>query len=101
MFSNLSHLNGTVRTGHLTHVVAFGVTGYTFKTYSDVTNPPAASVGLGTANIASPVVFALPPAGIPTHTNLFVSSVIHQQGFSLADTLELGGGWSVRAGISQ
>jgi len=101
VFSNLSHLNGKVRTGRLPHDVAIGVTGYTFKTYSDVTNPPAASLRLGTANIASPVVFALPPAGIPAHTNLFVSSVIHQQGFSLADNLELGGGWAVRASVSQ
>ena len=71
VFSNLSHVNGRVTTGRITHDVAIGVAGYTFKTYSDVTNPPAASVRLGTANIASPVVFALPPAGIPTHANLF------------------------------
>ena len=66
VFSNLSHLNGRVTTGHVTHDVAIGVAGYTFKTYSDVTNPPAASVRLGTASIASPIVFALPPAGIRT-----------------------------------
>ncbi len=101
VFSNLSHVNGRVTTGRVTHDVAIGVAGYTFKTYSDVTNPPAASVRLGTANIASPVVFGLPPAGIPTHDNLFVSSVIHQQGFSIADNVVLGGGWSVRAALSQ
>jgi len=101
VFSNLSHLNGRVTTGHVTHDVAIGVAGYTFKTYSDVTNPPAASVRLGTASIASPIVFALPPAGIPTHTNLFVSSVIHQQGLSIADNVALGGAWSVRAALSQ
>jgi iron complex outermembrane receptor protein len=92
VFSNLSHLNGRVTTGRFTHDVA---------TYSDVTNPPSANVRLGTASIASPVVFALPPAGIPTHTNLFVSSVIHQQGLSIADNVALGGGWSVRAALSQ
>ena len=101
VFSNLSHLNGRVTTGRFTHDVAIGVAGYTFKTYSDVTNPPAANVRLGTASIASPVVFALPPAGIPTHTNLFVSSAIHQQGLSIADHVALGGGWSVRAALSQ
>ena len=101
VFSNLSHVNGRVTTGRVTHDVAIGVAGYTFKTYSDVTNPPAASVRLGTANIASPVVFGLPPAGIPTHDTLFVSSVIHQQGFSIADNVVLGGGWSVRAALSQ
>ena len=101
VFSNLSYLNGRMTTGRVSHDVAIGVTGYTFKTYSDVTNPPAASVRLGTANIASPVVFGLPLAGIPTHTNLFRSSAVHQQGFSVADNVRLGGGWSVRAAISQ
>ena len=101
VFSNLSHVNGRVTTGRITHDVAIGVAGYTFKTYSDVTNPPPASVRLGTANIASPVVFELPPAGIPTHTNLFVSSVVHQQGMNIADNVVLGAGWSVRAALSQ
>ena len=101
VFSNLSHLNGRMMTGSVSHDVAIGVTGYTFKTYSDVTNPPPASVRLGTANIASPVVFELPPAGIPTHTNLFLSSAVHQQGFSVADSVALAGGWSIRAALSQ
>lgn len=101
VFSNLSYLNGRVMSGRLRHDIAIGVTGYTFKTYSDVTNPPAASVRLGVANITSPAVFGLPPAGIPTHTNLFRSSTVHQQGFNVADNVTLGGGWSVRAAISQ
>jgi iron complex outermembrane recepter protein len=101
VFSNLSYVNGRMTTGRVRHDVALGVTGYTFKTYSDVTNPTAASVRLGTANVVSPVVFGLPAAGIPTHTNLFRSSAVHQQGFSVADHVWLGGGWSVRAAISQ
>jgi iron complex outermembrane recepter protein len=101
VFSNLSHLNGRVMTGRLSHDVSIGVTGYTFKSYGDVANPPAASVRLGTANVASPVVFGLPAAGIPTHTNIFRSSTIHQQGVSVADNVVLGGGWSVRAAVSQ
>jgi iron complex outermembrane receptor protein len=47
------------------------------------------------------VVFALPAAGIPTHTNLFMSSVVHQQGMSVADNVLLGSGWSIRAAVSQ
>ena len=101
VFSNLSYLNGRLMTGRFSHDVAIGVTGYTFKSYSDVANPPAATVRLGTANIASPIVFALPAAGIPTHTNIFRSSTIHQQGFSVADNVGLIGGWSVRAAVSQ
>lgn len=101
VFSNLSHLNGRVTTGRVNHDVAAGVTGYTFKTYSDVTNPGAASVLLGTAHISAPVVFALPPAGLPAHDSLFLSSAIHQQGFNVADNVLLGKGWTVRAAISQ
>src|SRR4030095_10647057 len=101
VFSNLSHLNGRVTTGRVGHDIAVGVTGYTFKTYSDVHNPPAASVRLGTANISLPVVFGLPPAGLPTHTSLFVSNVTHQQGMSVADTVAFGRGWSLRASVSQ
>ena len=41
------------------------------------------------------------PAGIPTHDNLFVSNTTHQQGMSVADNIGLGGGWSVRASVSQ
>jgi iron complex outermembrane receptor protein len=81
--------------------VAFGVTGYQFKTYSDFVNPPAASVRLGSASIANPVVFALPPAGIPTHTNLFNSGVINQQGFNMVDSIALSRRWSTRIAISQ
>jgi iron complex outermembrane recepter protein len=101
VFSNLSHLNGRLTTGRIGHDVAVGVTGYTFKSYSDVTNPTAASVRLGTANVASPLVFPLPAGGIPTHLNLFLSSSVHQQGISIADHIGLGGGWSVRASVSQ
>jgi len=101
VFSNLSHLNGRLTTGRVSHEIAIGVTGYTFKSYSDVTNPAAAAVRLGTANVASPVVFPLPAAGIPTHNNIFVSNTIHQRGMSVADNVGLGGGWSVRASVSQ
>ena len=101
VFSNLSHLNGRVTTGRVSHDIAVGVTGYTFKSYSDVTNPTAASVRLGTANVALPVVFPLPAAGIPTHVNIFLSSAIHQEGVSIADNIGLGRGWSMRASVSQ
>ncbi len=62
VFSNLSHVNGSLMTGSWRHDVAIGATGYTFKTYSDRTPPTAASTRLGMASISAPVVFALPPA---------------------------------------
>jgi iron complex outermembrane receptor protein len=99
--SNLSHVNGRFATGFLGHDVAIGTAGYVFSTNSDVTPPPAATVRLGTASIAEPTVFALPPTGIPTHDALFVSSRVHQQGFSVADNVTIGGGWSARVAISQ
>jgi iron complex outermembrane receptor protein len=101
VFSNLSHLNGVVMTGAVRHEVAIGVAGYDFKTYANVMNPSAASVLLGSASIADPVVFPLPVAGIPTPSHIFRSSSVHQQGASVADNVVLGGGWSVRGAVSQ
>jgi iron complex outermembrane receptor protein len=101
VLSNLSHLNGNVVTGPITHQIAIGVAGYRFRTSSDFSNPPAASVLLGTATIDAPVVFGLPAAGLPAHDHLFLSNATHQQGFNVADNLLLGRGWSVRAAISQ
>ena len=101
VLGHLTSLNGRFTTGRFGHTVAFGVTGYQFKTYSDFVNPPAASVRLGSASIANPVVFALPPAGIPTHTNIFNSGVINQQGFNMVDSIALTRRWSTRIAISQ
>jgi iron complex outermembrane receptor protein len=56
---------------------------------------------LGSATIANPVVFALPPAGLPTHDRIFTSSVIHQQGFNVTDTAAFDQHWSVQVAASQ
>ena len=101
VLGHLTSLNGTFATGRFGHTVAFGATGYQFKTYSDFVNPPAASVRLGTASIADPVVFDLPPAGIPTHTNIFNSSIVNQQGFNVVDSIALTTRWSTRIALSQ
>jgi iron complex outermembrane receptor protein len=101
VLGHLTSLNGRVTTGRFEHTVAFGVTGYQFKTYSDFVNPPPASVRLGSASIANPTVFPLPPAGIPTHTNIFNPAVINQQGFNMVDSVALSRRWSARIAISQ
>jgi iron complex outermembrane receptor protein len=101
VFSDLGTLNGRFSTGSVRHDVALGTSGYVFETYSDVTNPPASSVLLGSASIANPVIFPLPAAGIPLHDNLFISSVIHQQGFNAADTVTFNARWSARVVASQ
>jgi iron complex outermembrane receptor protein len=101
VLGNLTSLNGRFNTGRVGHTVAFGVTGYQFKTYSDFVNPPAASVRLGSASIANPIVFALSTGGIPTHTNIFNSGIINQQGFNMVDSIALTRRWSTRIAISQ
>lgn len=101
VLGDLASLNGRFSTGRFEHTVAFGATGYQFNTYSDFVNPPAASVRLGAASIANPVVFPPPPAGLPTHTNIFNSSVINQQGFNMVDSVALSPRWSTRLAISQ
>jgi iron complex outermembrane receptor protein len=101
MLSDLAYLNGRFKTGFVRHDVAVGSSGYAFNSYSDFTNPSAASVLLGSATISDPVIFPLSSAGIPAHANLFISSVVHQQGFNVADTVTLDEHWSFRLTASQ
>jgi iron complex outermembrane receptor protein len=101
VFSNLGYLNGRLTTGRIRHDVAFGSTGYTFKSYSDFSNPSAGSVLLGNASISNPIVFSLPAAGLPQHSDIFASSVIHQQGFNVSDSATFDEHWSVRIAASQ
>ena len=101
VLSDLAYLNGRFTTGRVRHDVAVGSTGYAFKTFSDFANPSAASVLLGKASLSNPVVFALPAAGLPLHDNLYMSSVIHQQGVNLTDTATFNDHWSLRLAASQ
>jgi iron complex outermembrane receptor protein len=43
----------------------------------------------------------LPAGGIPTHTNIFNSGVINQQGFNVVDSIALTPRWSTRIALSQ
>jgi len=101
VLSDLASVSGRVRTGGLSHDVAFGTAGYRFNSYSDFVNPTAASVFLGSASLAAPVVFGLPAAGIPTHDNIFLSSGVHQQGVNASDTVTVSARWSARIALSQ
>lgn len=101
VLSDLASINGRIRTGRLSHDVAFGTAGYRFDSYSDFANPSAASVLLGTANISAPVVFGLPSAGIASHDTLFLSSGVHQQGINASDTVTVTRRWSARVAVSQ
>lgn len=101
VLSDLAYVDGRFQTGALRHDVAIGTTGYRFTSYSDFANPTAASVLLGPASIAAPVVVGLPAAGLPTHNNIFLSSGVHQQGVNVADTVTLTRQWSARIALSQ
>jgi iron complex outermembrane recepter protein len=101
VLSDLGSLNGRFRTGPVTHDVAFGSAGYRFNSYSDVTNPSAASVLLGLASITTPVSFALPASGLPSHASIFLSSRVVQQGVNASDMATLSRHWSVRLAVSQ
>ena len=107
-------MTGRFKTGGFLHDVVIGGTGYRFATYSPVTSPPKTALctsygpeGICQANIASPLVYTVPPSGIFSYektspsTGIYVSSIIRQQGFNIADTITLSRHWLIRLGGSQ
>ena len=114
VYSDLAYLKGRFSTGPLLHDVVIGSTGYRFATYSPVTSPAKTAfctsydpAGMCQANISAPLVFNVPPGGVPTYTKtspstgIYLSSIIRQQGFSLADSITLSRRWIVRLAASQ
>ena len=112
--SDLAYLTGKFKTGGLRHEVVIGSTGYRFASYSPVTSPAKTAVctvntpqGICQANISDPLVYVEPAAGLFSYaktspsTGIYVSSIIRQQGFSLADTVTLTPHWLVRLAASQ
>jgi iron complex outermembrane receptor protein len=120
--SDLGYLTGTLKTGTISHNVVIGSTGYRFASWSangsgpaktalcttaTVASTVAAVQSLCTANISAPAVDLPPAAGLYSYaqtspTNgIYVSSILHQQGFSLADTITLTPRWLVRVAASQ
>ncbi len=99
--SDTGYVNGNFGTGGWSHDLTIGTAGYKAETYSVTTPATPASVRLGTANIASPVIFPEPASGPPdTHLN-FNSSDAYQQGFNVGDTIRFGKRWSARIAVSQ
>ncbi len=84
--SDLGYITGVLKRWGVQQDVVVGSEGYRFNTYSYAA-PAAASVFLGDANVAAPVVFAAPAAGLPHNVGLYPSAVVHQQGFNLGDML--------------
>src|SRR5271157_2187819 len=114
VYSDLAYLTGRFKTGRFAHDVVIGTTGYRFATYSPIATFPKTALctsygpeGICQANIASPLVYTVPPSGIFSYektspsTGIYVSSIIRQQGFNIADTITLSRHWLIRLGGSQ
>ncbi len=112
--SDLADVAGSVTTGSVRHDVTFGTTGYRFASYSPVTGPTKTALctvntaqGVCQANLDAPLVFVPPVSGIFSYaqtspsTGIYISSIIHQQGFNASDTIALTPQWQVRLAASQ
>jgi iron complex outermembrane receptor protein len=116
--SDLAYLTGKFKTWKIGHEVVIGSTGYRFASWAPVvasatTNPSLVATalcpegektctGAASASIAHPLIDVPPPAGLPSFTNgLYTASIIHQQGFSLGDTITLTPHWLLRGSASQ
>ena len=106
--SDLGYVTGRFKTGRFTHDVVFGSTGYKFSTWNPKTAPTTKALcQLGSPkvcsfNIASPQIDANP--GVTSFTGayaLYVTSIIHQQGFNFGDTITLTPHLQLRAAASQ
>jgi iron complex outermembrane receptor protein len=129
--SDLAYLTGTFKTWGLRHDVVIGSTGYRFATWNaavpsgtlPVDNPlhktplcpEAQTLAAGrnanpvcTPSIADPLVDDVAPlSGLPSFSKtndangIFVANAIHQQGFSLGDTITLTPHWRLRGAASE
>jgi iron complex outermembrane receptor protein len=109
--SDLAYVTGRFHTWKIRHDVSFGTTGYRFASWSPVTSPSKTALctaqGVCQASIADPLIDVEPPDGVFSYTKtspstgIFVSSIIHQQGFSFSDEIMLTQKWFLRVGASQ
>ena len=112
--SDLGYITGRFKTGSIRHDLVIGRTGYRFASWSPVTSPAKTALctsnnaqGVCQANIANPLVDVEPAAGLFSYaqtspsTGIYVSSIIHQQGISLGDTITFSPQWLVRVAASE
>ncbi|WP_263381924.1 TonB-dependent receptor [Granulicella arctica] len=98
--SDLGYITGTYAKWGIRQDIVAASEGYRFNQYS-YTTPSTATVTLGKANIANPLVFGSPLTGLPKNRGLYKSAVVHQQGFNLGDLIYLPKGFAVRLAASQ
>jgi iron complex outermembrane receptor protein len=107
--SDLGYVTGKFKTGKIAHEVVFGSTGYRFASWQPKNSLPGpqylCELGAPTVchtNINNPLIDADP--GYQPYTGkfgLYVSSIIHQQGFNFGDTIALTPQWLLRVAASQ
>ncbi len=113
--SDLGYVTGKFKTGKINHEVVFGSTGYRFASWQPKNSLTSANGALGAQflcelgnssvchfNIANPKIAANP--GYQPYTgefSLYVTSIIHQQGFNFGDTIALTPRWLLRVAASQ
>src|SRR5579863_2398429 len=99
--SDTAYLDHTFELGGVGQDVTLGTAGYKERSFSVLTAATPASVLLGNASIADPLIFPEPPAGPPDTLANYDSSDAYQQGVNLGDTLRLTERWLARVGVSQ
>jgi iron complex outermembrane recepter protein len=99
--SDSAYLNDTFTALGLGHDLTLGTAGYKARSFSVVTPATPASVLLGSASIAAPVIFPEPAQGPPDTLLSYDSSDAYQQGINAGDTLRFSERWLARLGISQ
>ena len=107
--SDLGYLTGNFKTGEISHQVVIGSTGYRFASWNPKNSLASAFLCTGPAetgvchtNIDDPLIYA--NTGYTPYTgeySLYVTSIIHQQGFNFGDTIALTRRWMLRAAASQ
>jgi iron complex outermembrane recepter protein len=106
--SDLGYLTGRFKTWGLSHEVVIGSTGYRFGTWGPKNSLPGAFLceldapAVCHTNVTDPLIDANP--GYTPYTgkySLYVTSIIHQQGFNFGDTIALNQHWLLRAAASQ
>ena len=98
--SDLGYITGTINKFGLRQDVVLASEGYRFNQYGYIIPSPA-SVALGTASVAHPVIFAPPADGLPQNLHQYQATVVHQQGFNLGDTIFFPKRFAVRVAASQ
>src|SRR5215469_16057126 len=101
MTSDVAYLNNTFNALGMSHDLTLGTAGYKARSFSVTTPATPASVLLGKASIANPMIFPEPPQGPPNVLLNYNSSNNYQQGVNIGDLIRFDSRWSTRLGISQ